>query len=293
MARSMTGFGRAIGTVEGDNITIEMSGVNHRYFDCSVRLPSQWIMLEQRLREWLRAEISRGKINVSVRRDKNATNNVQVRCDAAIAQQYIDASQNLAQALATPEAKLSLDVLAQLEGVFYQEESEQDMDAIASGVQAILQDALKQFQTGRAREGAAMKTDLLERLSAIEASVEVIESKRPEIVDAYEQRLRERIEELNAEVGLKEERLALEVAMMADKTDTHEELVRLRAHLEHGRALLDSEEATGRDLNFLTQEIQREINTLGSKLRDIGVTREVLSMKAELEKMREQVQNIE
>lgn len=293
MARSMTGFGRALGTVDGDAISIELSGVNHRYFDCSIRLPQQWIMLEASLREYLRGQISRGKINVSVRRDNNGKSAFQVNYDATIAQQYIAASQNLAQALNTPEAKLSLDVLAQLEGVFYQEEPAQDMEAVTAELQAVLEAALEQFQAGRAREGAAMQSDLLGRLAAIETSVGVIEEQRPEIVAAYEQRLRERLEQLNAEVGLKEERLALEVAMMADKTDIHEELVRLQAHIAHGRELLDSEQAVGRDLNFLSQEIQREINTLGSKLRDIGVTREVLAMKAELEKLREQVQNIE
>ncbi len=293
MTRSMTGFGRAVGTVDGDNITIELSSVNHRYFDCSVRLPAPWITLEQPLREWVREKVNRGKISVSIRRDNGGNSTLQVKYDANIAQQYISASESLAQALYTPEARLSLDVLAQLEGVFYQEESKQDLELITNELQAIFNRALEQYQSGREREGEALKTDLLARLQLIEESIVAIENRRPEILEAYENRLRDRMQELNTEIGLSEDRIAMEVAMMAEKTDTHEELIRLQSHLEHGRALLDSKEAMGRDLNFLSQEIQREINTLGSKLRDIEVTREVLTMKSELEKLREQIQNIE
>ena len=293
MTRSMTGFGRAVGTVDGDNITIELSSVNHRYFDCSVRLPAPWITLEQTIREWVREKVNRGKISISIRRDNGGNSTLQVKYDANIAKQYISASESLAEALNTPDARLSLDVLAQLDGVFYQEDSKQDLELITTELQKIFTNALLQYQNGREREGEALKTDLLARLDLIEESIGAIELRHPEILTAYENRLRERMQELNTEVGLTEDRIAMEVAMMAEKTDTHEELIRLRSHLEHGRTLLDSKEAMGRDLNFLSQEIQREINTLGSKLRDIEVTREVLTMKSELEKLREQIQNIE
>lgn len=293
MTRSMTGFGRAVGTVDGDNITIELSSVNHRYFDCSVRLPAPWITLEQTIREWVREKVNRGKISVSIRRDNGGNSTLQVKYDANIAKQYISASESLAEALNTPDARLSLDVLAQLDGVFYQEDSKQDLELITTELQKIFTNALLQYQNGREREGEALKTDLLARLDLIEESIGAIELRHPEILTAYENRLRERMQELNTEVGLTEDRIAMEVAMMAEKTDTHEELIRLRSHLEHGRTLLDSRDAMGRDLNFLSQEIQREINTLGSKLRDIEVTREVLTMKSELEKLREQIQNIE
>lgn len=292
MIRSMTGFGRADGDLDGETFAIELSAVNHRNFECSVRLPNGWNALEAPLRDVVRTAVSRGKISVYVRRDRGASAVQSVRYDAGIAKQYVEATRDLAKLMNTTEA-LSLDVLAQLEGVLYQEEKQHALETVQTALERVLTDAIAQFEEARQTEGAALAEDIRERVGEMEAALASVEERIPELNAAYEVRLKERVRELNAEAGVKEERLALEVALMADKSDVNEEAVRLRAHFERAHELLASADPVGRDLNFLTQEMQREINTLGSKLRDIGVTREVLRMKSELEKMREQVQNVE
>ncbi len=292
MTRSMTGFGRATGALDEESFTVELSAVNHRFFECGVRLPNGWSPLEAPLRDLVRKAVSRGKINVYIRRDPQAATRPCVRLDENMAKQYVDASRQLAHIMKSTEA-LSLNVLAQLEGVFRQEEPEQDMEALKTALGGALQEALAQFNATRETEGAALAKDMLDSIQAMAEALAAVEERIPELNAAYETRLRERVAELNAEAGIKEDRLALEVALLADKTAVSEEVVRLKAHFDRGRELLTSDAPVGRDLNFLTQEIQREINTLGSKLRDVGVTREVLRMKSDLEKMREQVQNVE
>ena len=292
MARSMTGFGRNVGEVEGAPVTVEISAVNHRFFEPSIRLPYAWNALEASLREQLKASVARGKVNVFIRRGQSTGGRASVGFDAEVAQQYIDAAQGLSKKMVSTEA-LSLNTLCRMDGVFFQEDGEPDMDKVAEALKAIFDPALAQFNAARETEGAALDEDVRTRLNEMAEALAVVEAKIPELSEAYETRLRERLADLNAEVGLKEERMALEVAMLADKTAVNEEVVRLKAHFARGEELLAKTEPIGRELNFLAQEIQREINTLGSKLRDIGVTREVIRMKSELEKLREQAQNIE
>ena len=292
MTRSMTGFGRATGALDEESFTVELSAVNHRFFECSVRLPTGWSMLEAPLREMVRLAVSRGKINVYIRRDRQTAARQKIAFDEDVAKQYVDAARKLSQLMNSTEA-LSLNVLAQLEGVFFQEETEQDTDVLKGALSAALAEALAQFNGARESEGAALAEDMLSCVQAMAEAVALVEERIPELNATYEVRLRERVAELSAEAGVKEDRLALEVALLADKTAVNEEVVRLKAHFDRCHELLASDEPVGRDLNFLTQEIQREINTLGSKLRDVGVTREVLRMKSDLEKLREQVQNVE
>ncbi len=292
MPRSMTGFGRATVELNGEIITTELSAVNHRYFDCAMRMPSPWNALEATLRESVKGSVARGKVFVSIRRDRGANGGQQVRYDVEVAKQYIAASRELGHLMSSTEA-LSLNTLTQLEGVFFQEEEEADLDLIKSALKTALQDALTQFNAARASEGKALAEDAAHRVSLMREALSAIEARLPELSKRYEERLRERVAGFAADTALTEERLAIEVALAADKTDVTEEVVRLKAHFDHVAALLDASEPIGRELNFLAQEIQREINTLGSKLRDMNVTREVLRMKSELEKLREQAQNIE
>lgn len=292
MTRSMTGFGRATGVFEGEHITVELSAVNHRFFECSFRLPYAWTALEPVLRETVKKHMDRGKVSVSIRRERGLSGRQSVRYDTMVAQQYIDAARHLAGLMNTTES-LSLNTLAQLEGVFYQEEETQDLENVNETLTVILVDALEQCNATRTAEGQALAADITERVAQMREAVEAIGARLPELSAAYEQRLRTRMAALNAEVGLKEERIALEVALLAEKSDVNEEVVRLQTHFDQVLALLASNDPAGRELNFLAQEIQRETNTLGSKLRDIGVTREVLRVKSELEKLREQVQNLE
>jgi uncharacterized protein (TIGR00255 family) len=288
----MTGFGRGSIELEGERITVELSAVNHRFLECSFRLPYAWTSLETSLRDLVKKKVARGKVNISIRRSRGPAGRQQVRCDEEVAQQYIDAVRSLGQLMTSTEA-LSLNTLARLEGVFYQEEEKEDLDSVRVLLEQALEQAFAQLNQTRINEGAVLATDTETHITLMRECLGQIEERLPELSKAYEDRLRSRIADLRTETELSEDRIAMEVAMLADKTDVHEEVVRLKAHFDHVMELLSSEEPMGRELNFLAQEIQREINTLGSKLRDLEVTREVLRMKSELEKLREQAQNIE
>ncbi|MBI2423167.1 MAG: YicC family protein [Candidatus Hydrogenedentes bacterium] len=292
MTVSMTGFGHASGTVDGEQTSIEVSSVNHRYLECLFRMPSSWAGVEAALRERVKQKVVRGKLTVSIRREKNGATRVPIHFDVSVASQYLEHSRTLARMMNTTEA-VSLNVVMGLEGVFYQEEVEQDLAVIERDLTVLLDAALNGLNESRLREGAALREDLLQRIAAMAGCLGTVEQRLPEIQQAYETRIRERLRELNAEVGLTQDRVALEVAMLAEKIDVNEEIVRLKSHFDHARHLFGSGTAYGRDLNFLSQELQREVNTLGSKIRDVEITREVLTMKAELEKLREQAQNIE
>lgn len=293
MLRSMTGFGKADRELDGDIISIEISAVNHRYLDTSVRLPNTWWALEPVLKETVRAQMSRGKVNVIVNRKRGLGGQRQnVYLDKAAAQQYIDSAKELVQMMGTIES-LSLDVLACMEGVFCHEETEADLDRVQEAVVGALKEALDKLDAMRQCEGAALQKELAGRIGLMREALATIELRLPELEKSYEQRLRARIDELKADLAITEDRIAMEIALMADRGDVTEEVVRLKTHFDHTLELLAKSESVGRELNFLSQELQREVNTLGSKVRDPEVTREVLRMKSEVERFREQVQNIE
>lgn len=249
-------------------------------------------MLEPALKDTVKSVIARGKLNIVIRRERSMSSRFQIQCDETVAKQYVDASSKLAEIMHSTEA-LSLDVLAQLDGVFFQDENPQDIKEVESALKLVLKDALEQLNGRRETEGTALEQDLRARIQAMTEALSSVEAMLPDITAAYEERLRNRVAELSADTDLKEERLALEIALLAEKVDINEEIVRLKAHFDHVDEHLRSNEPIGRELNFLAQEMQREINTLGSKLRDVDVTREVLRMKSELEKFREQIQNVE
>ena len=291
--RSMTGFGRADIEYNGDTISVELSSVNHRFLDCSVRMPSAWSPLDAVVKEAVREQLSRGKVNVSInRRRGTGTQSQSILFDADIARQYMVASKQLAEMLGSMES-LSLNVLARLEGVFRQEEAEEDLEKVREMLSRILADALGKLNAMRTTEGAALTQELTYRITLMREALDTIEKRLPELNGVYEQRLRTRIEELKGDTALTEDRIAMEIAFMADKGDVTEEVVRLKTHFDHATDLFARNEPVGRELTFLAQELQREVNTLGSKIRDSEITKEVLRMKSELERLREQVQNIE
>ena len=292
MVRSMTGFGKATREYDGGTISIELSSVNHRYLDSSFRLPSEWSSLDPVLRDALKECLSRGKINISVSRKRGSGDARQIRLDGDIAEQYIRASKELAGLLGTTES-LSLSALAQFENVFTYEEHEDDIEAAKDMLVKLLGEAASHLNTMRETEGKALARDLMHRIDLIRQSVVTIEERLPALNEVFAERLRARIGDLAQDTSITEERIAMEVAIMADKGDVTEEVVRLNSHLDHAEELLRSAEPVGRKLNFLSQEVQREINTLGSKVRDTDVIRQVLDMKSELERIREQIQNIE
>jgi len=292
MTRSMTGFGKADCEFEGERVWVEVSAVNHRFLDCVVRLPSPWSAIEPVVKEAVRQHISRGKVNVTIARKRGAAFRQTVVFDRETAKQYLDAARELAQLLGTYDS-LSLDVLAQFDGVFYQEEPEEDLDRVQAAVVPLMHAALERLDDMRTTEGRALEQEVRSRLGLAREALGTIEQRLPELNALYEQRLRTRIEELNADVSLTEERIGIEIAVMADKFDVTEEVVRLKTHLDHANEILTDETPGGRELNFLVQEIHREVNTLGAKLRDGETAKEVLRMKSEVERIREQVQNIE
>ncbi len=292
MSRSMTGFGKATGEFDGQMLTVELSSVNGRYLDCNLRMPPAWSALDPVIKQTIRKHIARGKINVTVNRRRGESSNRAIRFDQALANQYLEAAKQLSAILGTFET-LSLNVLVQMEGVIFQEDSEEDLDAVESTLVGVLEAALEKLDAMRSTEGKALEDDIRGRLASMRGTLSSIEERLPELNEAYETRLRTRIHELNVEAGLTEERIAIEVALMAEKSDVTEEVVRFKTHLEHMEEILSSKDSIGRRLDFLSQEIQREVNTLGVKTRDANVAKEVLDLKAELEKIREQIQNIE
>jgi uncharacterized protein (TIGR00255 family) len=292
MPHSMTGFGKASAHLDGDVISIEISAVNHRFLDCSVRTPSAWSALEPLIKQAVRNRLGRGKIQVFVNRKRQGSPIRAVHFDAGVAKQYADAAAELGDMLAS-DAPLSIDTLAQLEGVFYHEEPDEDIERVRDVVIEALNSGLSELDTMRANEGAALAADLHGRVDLMRETLAVVEEHLPRIAEQYETRLRTRIDELKGDTNLSEERIAMEVALLAEKADVTEEVVRLKTHLDHTVELLGQDGPIGRQLDFLSQEIQREVNTLGVKSRECSVTREILTLKSELEKIREQVQNIE
>ena len=292
MVRSMTGFGKATCEYGGGTISLELSSVNHRYLDSSIRLPGEWSSLDPLIREALKERLSRGKINVSISRKRAGGDAQKIRLDREVAEQYIQVSKELS-GLLDSEEPLSLQTLAQFENVFSYEEDEENLDDAKEMLLKLLGDAVSHLDAMRQTEGGSLGRDLVHRIGLIRGSVEAIEGRLPELNELFAKRLRARIEELGQDTALSEERIVIEVAVMAERGDVTEEIVRLKSHLDHAEELLGSTEPVGRQLNFLCQEVQREINTLGSKVRDTDVIRQVLLMKSELERIREQIQNIE
>lgn len=292
MIRSMTGFGKASGTLHDQEVVVEISSVNHRYFDISLRLPTNWGALESEIKQVLREKISRGKINGTVSRKGLPLKGQSIQFDFETAKQYVDAAAKLADLLKTEET-LSLNVLMRLEGVFVPVEPEEDVESIRGPLLQLVNRAADKLNNMRLLEGEKLCLDIRQRLNSIETTLLKIEQRLPEISAEYEKRLRTRIDELKGEASLTEDRIALEVALLAEKADPSEEIVRIKAHLSHMNSLLSDREPVGRRLDFLTQELQRETNTLGVKTRDSGMIQDILIIKAEVEKIREQVQNIE
>lgn len=292
MVLSMTGFGKAQAVFEGDEISAEVSSVNHRYLDCGVRIPGSWSALEHDVKQAVRDRLSRGKVTVTINRRRAGQATKTLQFDESVARQYIAAGEALSQTLGTGES-LSINLLAGLEGVFYFEEPEEDLERARVVVVATVTKALDHLTSMRTNEGAALATELRARIDGMLERLAGIEEQLPRIQEEYAARLRTRVGELALDTNVREERLAVEIAMMAEKADVTEEVVRLKAHFQHANDLMANPEPMGRKLDFLAQEMGREINTLGVKTRDSGVARDILELKSELEKIREQVQNVE
>ena len=287
---SMTGYGRAFREIDGRQLTVEIKSVNHRFLDIAFRMPRNLMFLEDAARRMIGAKLSRGHVDLFLTYRNLRTDARRVTVDRALFQAYASALDSVADFGMKDDRTLM--GIARLPDVMTVSEADEDQAAVEALLAETLDEALSQLVAMRLREGEAMQRDLSGRLDAIERMTGEVEARYPETVTAYAQRLRAAVEELVGS-GVDENRLLMEVAVMADRSAIAEEIVRLNSHVKQLRALLESTEPIGRRVDFIVQELNREVNTISSKSQDIPITRLTVDMKAEIEKLREQVQNIE
>lgn len=292
MLKSMTGYGRAEVLFDTKRVVVEMKSVNHRFADINIKLPRIYSFLEDKIREEVKRFAARGKIDVFIIIDDFREDGKQIQVDMALAGQYKKAVDALSEAFSL-QNDLTAGRLARFPDIFQIDKTEEDHDVIWQEVKQALDEAGENFLQMRQREGERIGGALLECGNRIRAVVEQIEQLAPATVEDYQQRLREKIMELTQQQDIDETRLLTEVAIFADKVCTDEELTRLGSHLKELDHLLHLEEPVGRKLDFLIQEMNREVNTIGSKCNQIEIAKLVVDAKAEIEKLREQVQNIE
>ena len=292
MVRSMTGFGRAQASVEGFNITVEIRSVNHRYFEFYAKLPRTYSFLEEKVKSLLSTGISRGKVECSLQLEATADESVLVSVNEPLAKGYVDAVTQISEKFNIPQELTALSV-ARFSDVLSVSKAPVDEDELWAKVSPVVQSALDNFVSMRETEGKKLSEDVLSRAATIIDNVSYIEERSPETVKAYSEKLLERMKTVLGDTQIDEARILTEAAIYADKVAVAEETVRLRSHIEQLHGMLNSNEAVGRKLDFLVQEINREANTIGSKAQDVDIARRVIDIKAEVEKIREQIQNIE
>lgn len=292
MIRSMTGFGRGEYKGEGQEFLVEIKTVNHRYSDIYLKLPRQISFLEEKVRETVNKSIARGKIDVYVSYDEYGEDSKIVLLDEPLAKAYIKSVETLRDKFNLKD-DISVSLIAKFPDILKVEKTEADEDKTWRGLKTALDNALDSLVRMREIEGEGLKNDILERASYIQQIVRSMEGRAPEVVKEYKQRLENRIKELLDQQVVDESRLAMEVAIFADRCSIDEELVRLNSHIKQLKETLCMEQPVGRKLDFLVQEMNREVNTIGSKSNDLEITKNVVEIKSEIEKIREQVQNIE
>ena len=292
MVKSMTGYGRAREMRNGRDITVEVRSVNNRYLDCTVKMPRAYIFAEDRMKARVQQTISRGKVDVFVTIDASAADAAVVAVNEPLARGYYDALTRL-KTMFDLSGDITPEVLAKFPDVLAVTKAEEDVEAIAADICAVLDDALAAYNAMRAVEGEKLAADVAGRITTIEAVVGKVEERSPQTVAAYRQRLEAKMQEVLQSTTIDESRILTEAAIFADKIAVDEETVRLRSHIAQLQAMLVSGEPVGRKLDFLIQEVNRECNTIGSKCNDLTIAQDVVNMKAEVEKIREQVQNME
>lgn len=291
MIQSMTGYGRSETVFGGKTVSVEIKSVNHRFFDLTCRLPRGYAFLEAPLRAEIGKTVRRGKVEVSVSVAETGGGG-KIKTDISAIGEYIAALRDAGKKYSLPD-DLSLSSLAGIESFFSIEQPVADDDTITGEVFEVLNGALDTYTAMRIAEGVKLREDIAERLRIISEKVDGVEKKSPRTVEAYRARLEKRIRELLAPSDIDERMILNEAAIFADKIDINEETVRLRSHMKQFRVLLDSDGPAGKKMDFLTQEMNREANTIASKAQDADIIHTVVDIKSEIEKIREQVQNIE
>lgn len=292
MLKSMTGYGRV--KVENDlrEITVELRSVNHRYLDLNIKVPRIYGYLEEMVSKQAQAAIARGKVDifVSVRAKEGA--DIRVSPNMAVIQSYVDAIKKVSETYGLSDEATALSLL-RLPDAMEQSKEEADADQLKAEVSAVLDQALTEYNAMREKEGARLVEDVTYRAGLIAQSVDFVEQRSPDCVEEYRQRIAARMTEILDGTELAQQRILQEAALYADKVNVTEEIVRLRSHLAQLETMLKSPVAIGRKLDFLVQEMNRETNTIGSKANDFQIAKTVVDMKAEIEKIREQIQNLE
>ncbi len=294
MVNSMTGFGRAELSNEKYRMLVEIKAVNHRYLDMSIKLPKKFCLFESRVRNLMKEYASRGKLDIFISYEDYSGEQLTLQYNRRLAQEYMEYFRQISEEFQI-ENDIRVSHLARLPEVFTMEQAEEDEEQLWQLLEEALRQAAREFAAQRSREGERLKADLLEKLSGMEKLVSFVEARSPEIVTEYRERLEARIRELLADASVDENRLLTEAAVFADKTCVDEETVRLRSHITGMWEALEaaSSESVGRKLDFLAQEMNREANTILSKCSDREVSATAIQLKTEIEKIREQVQNIE
>jgi uncharacterized protein (TIGR00255 family) len=292
MIRSMTGYGSAKGSCQGLNISVELKSVNNRYLDCSVRLPRGFLFAEDAVKSSVQAHVSRGKVDVFVSVDSTGSDAVIVKVNEQLAASYVSAVRQLSQEFGL-EDSLTAVALARMPDVLALEKQDADAEAVTAAIREITERALQAYDEMRVREGNKLREDISARLETIDSYVSEVERRSPETVREYRERLYRKMTEVLQNTALDEQRILLEAGIFADKVAVDEETVRLRSHIAQMRSMLSDGSPIGRKMDFLVQEFNRESNTIGSKCNDSAVTKIVIELKSEIEKIREQIQNIE
>lgn len=292
MVKSMTGYGRGEAVKSGRTITVEIRSVNNRYLDCTVKMPRIYVFAEDAIKARVQSSISRGKVDVFVTIGPSESGDTSVSLNRSVADGYYRALCEMRDTYGLRD-DLSVSLLSRFPDVFLVEKSQEDLDAVAADLCAVTDLALADFDAMRSREGVKLEEDILGRAKAVEDLTAKVAERAPGIVADYRARLAAKMAEVLQNKQLDESRILTEAAIFADKAAVDEETVRLRSHLSQLSHMLGQGGAVGRKLDFLIQEFNREANTIGSKCNDLETTRWVVDIKAEIEKIREQVQNIE
>ena len=294
----MTGYGRSQKILNGRDILVEIRSVNHRYYEYSSRIPRSYSYIDDKLKTLLKTGISRGKVEVSVSINTIEGKDTVIAVNKAVAEGYVNALRSLNEEMGSNgstwlEDDLKLSKLIKLPDIFNIQKTPDDEEQVWNDVSEVTAEALEKFVSMRQTEGERLRNDVIEKSDAILEMVAKVEELSPQTVENYRNRLFKKLSEVLEDKNIDEQRIVTEAAIFSEKVAVDEETVRLRSHISQLRSMLDSDETVGRKLDFIVQEMNREVNTIGSKAQDLNVTRIVVDMKAEIEKIREQIQNIE
>lgn len=292
MIKSMTGYGRAQGSFSGGEISVEIKSVNNRYLDCGVKLPRVYSFAEEAVKSLVQKTISRGKVDVYITVNSAGAGNIRITLNTPVVEGYLSALRQIARDYGVQD-DISVSSLSRFSDVFLMEKQEEDEQEVREAILGVVSQALAAFDEMRTREGEALRQDLLSKSEDILALVAKVEARSPVTVAAYQERLTAKMREVLENTAIDEARIIQEAAIYADKVAVDEETVRLRSHVDQFCSMLEGGGVIGRKLDFLMQEMNREANTIGSKANDLEITSLMLETKSEIEKIREQVQNIE